>query len=63
MRVPREDVYPHYECPCYKTTERRGVLATSGHSTNFVMFFKIPADKASDYYIQRGVALMTTLDD
>jgi len=56
-------VYPHYECPCYKTTERRGVLATSGHSTNFVMFFKIPADKASDYYIQRGVALMTTLDD
>ncbi|MFO0131070.1 MAG: hypothetical protein ACK52J_00255 [bacterium] len=52
-------VFKHYETPLYKTLTRRGILMTSGHSTNFVMYLKIFTKKDPAHWIKRGVALFT----
>lgn len=55
---------PIYHCPCYKTTDRRGVLSTTGHSTNFILTMNLPREEADteSHWVLRGTALFTQLD-
>lgn len=56
-----------YYCPVYRTTDRRGVLMTTGHSTNFIMPWYLQVDKEAqpptppEHWVRRGTALFGSL--
>lgn len=65
--LPAESYSPKnivYKCPCYKTSNRAGVLSTTGQSTNFILTVDLNTkSQAPDFWTLRGTALLCQLDD
>ena len=50
-----------FECPLFKTPDRRGVLMTTGHSTNYVCDIKMPTAAPAAHWVKRGVAMLLSV--
>lgn len=64
--VPWENKLPNpdkYAIPIYKTSVRAGTLSTTGHSTNFVLCMEVDTQEPPSFWVLRGAAMLTMLND
>jgi len=64
--VPWRNKVPNvekYSCPLYKTSVRAGTLSTTGHSTNYVLAIELESSEVPNYWVLRGAAMLTMLND
>ena len=52
-----------YEAPLYKEALRKGVLSTTGRSSNYVLSVSLKTDREPEHFIRRGTALLLALSD
>ena len=45
-----------FTCPIYKVLSRRGLLSTTGHSTNFVLYVDFLSEHPQDHWVKADVA-------
>jgi dynein heavy chain, axonemal len=50
-----------FACPLFKTPDRKGVLMTTGHSTNYVCDIKLPTNVPAAHWVKRGVAMLLSI--
>lgn len=66
LLTPSENVEigeKEYNCPCYKTSVRSGVLSTTGQSTNFILGIHLQTkNERPEYWTLKGAALICQLD-
>ena len=56
------EVSNRYPCPVYRTSLRRGVLTTTGHSSNYILDVLLPSNEHVNKWIRLGVALFQQKD-
>lgn len=56
------EVNNRYPCPVYRTSLRRGVLTTTGHSSNYILDVLLPSNEHVNKWIRLGVALFQQKD-
>lgn len=52
-----------YIAPVYKTGERKGVLTTTGQSSNFIIGVEMPTKSSPDLWVRRAAAMLCQLNE
>jgi dynein heavy chain len=53
----------YYDCPLYRTSVRKGVLTTTGASSNYVLDIRLPIQREASFFVLQGTAALCSLND